>query len=70
MILVGMPIALLKEFDGTRVLGVLLELTLKRDRGDSQYFHVFAARPDTPWVGTNVGNIWVKNGKVTSISYK
>lgn len=69
MILVGMPIALLKEFDGTRVLGVLLELTLKRDKGDSQYFHVFAARPDTQWVGTNVGNIWVKNGKVTSISY-
>lgn len=68
-IVVGMPIALLKEFDGTRVLGVLLELTLKRDNGNSQRYHLFAARPDTEWYGTNVGYFWVEGGKITSISY-
>lgn len=68
-IVVGMPIALLKEFDGTRVLGVLLELTLKRDNGNRQRYHLFAARPDTEWYGTNVGYFWVEGGKITSISY-
>lgn len=68
-IVVGMPIALLKEFHGTRVLGVLLELTLKRDNGNRQRYHLFAARPDTQWYGTNVGYFWVEGGKITSISY-
>lgn len=68
-VLTGTPIALLKEFNGTRIAGVLLELTLDVDWGDSQCYKLWTARPDTQWYGTTVGYIWVQGGKVTSVSY-
>lgn len=68
-IIVGTPLALLKEFDGKRLLGVLLELRLETDWGDDKCYEWWTANPNNNYLGWDMGYFWTDNGKVSSVSY-
>ncbi len=68
-ILIGTPLSLLKAFEKERFLGVLLELTLEVNWGNEARYKWWTARPDNEYWGTTMGYIWIRNGKVASISY-
>ena len=69
-IVVGMPMALLKEFEEERLLGVLLELTLESEWGNSKHYH-WSAIDETLFgpLRLGIGSIWVNGGRVSAVSY-